>query len=313
MRSRLFRRSILRRIRRVLAGDFRVVLILLGALLALIAGLRAGMGGATRPSVAPLVRPTPSRFPPDPGFQSGISIGPQEVRSALFRALEHGRPIYCGGGRQPVVALTFDDGPGPRTDEVLRILGREEVPATFFFLGERVSSPFGVDLVDRVGPLNAIANHGWSHRSLRRLRPKVRRAEIVRSQRAIERITTSVRLFRPPYGHRDGRLGRMLNELGLVEVLWNAEVGDDRRTTTRKVLARARRQLRPGAIVVMHERPETIAALPGIIAEIRKRGFQPVTVPELLALDPPSAEQLAKGQCRTQAGLAPPEIGGSRP
>ena len=104
-------------------------------------------------------------------------------------------------------------------------------------------------------------------------------------------------LVRPPFGHRDRRLDDLITRLGMVQVLWSETVGDHRRTTAEAILAEVEQDIRPGAIVLLHEKPATVAALPGILDLLSQRGLRPVTVPDLLAVDPPSTPQLRRGIC----------------
>ena len=290
------------------------MLVLLGCLVLLGITWRFGIRDE---GAAPSQPSGPVRLPPfaDRETPGDSSVGLAEVRRQLERLVRIGRPVRCGGGNEPVVALTFDDGPGPRTHEILRILAVHRAPGTFFVVGNRLELP-GTPSVDAFGPTHVLGNHTWSHASLRRLSPRDRRAEILSAQRALEEaVGSEIDLFRPPYGHRDERLDRLISRLGLVQVIWSSTSGDDRPSTPTQMVRRIRSQVRPGAIVLMHEHPATIQALPRILQLVRARGLRPVTVPELLAIDPPTRRQLRDGRC--PVGGTPDaisaETGGGRP
>jgi peptidoglycan/xylan/chitin deacetylase (PgdA/CDA1 family) len=116
-------------------------------------------------------------------------------------------------------------------------------------------------------------------------------------------------LFRPPYGARSPAVDAIARRLGLLEVLWSVDSGDSRGANYARI-AQTVIGLGPGAIVLMHEnRGQTIRALKFfILPALRSRHIRLVTVPELLALDPPSPAQLRAGPggCRLRA---PPRSG----
>lgn len=300
-----------RRFPRFPALGFRTFLVLvLGLVMAGVAwrfGINAGEDPGPPPPIA--ASPTPTL----PGSPADLAVGPKEIRAQLDRLLRLRAPVRCAAGRLPYVALTFDDGPSARTSEILRILAERGTPATFFLVGRRVA-PRDPQIA-RMGPLTEVGNHTWSHASMRALKAKARRAEIRRTQDVLQEQTGApVRLFRPPFGHRDGRLERMLARFGLVDVLWSVNAGDDIvRTTMGRMLRTIEREVRPGAIILMHERVETVRALPRVLDLLAERGLRAVSVPELLALDPPTKDQLRRGHCLTAEGFTKPELGGGRP
>jgi peptidoglycan/xylan/chitin deacetylase (PgdA/CDA1 family) len=111
-----------------------------------------------------------------------------------------------------------------------------------------------------------------------------------------------VGLFRPPYGAHDPRVDAEARRLGMVQVLWNVDSGDSAGADHNEIARRVLDGIGPGAIVLMHEnRGQTIRALrERILPELRKRRLKLVTVPHLLAVNPPSRRQLELpgGGCR---------------
>jgi len=190
---------------------------------------------------------------------------------------------------QKVVALTFDDGPMPgATPQILEILRREQVPATFFCVGAMIAEhPELLRAVAADG--HVIANHTWSH-SYRRLGPAAAAAEVKRTSDLIYR-TTGRRdtLFRPPGGILSNGPARQAARQGYALVLWTVVSGDTfRGVTGPRMVERVVRQVQPGGVVLMHDgggRHPTVGALNAIIVGLRKRGYRFVTVPELLALE----------------------------
>jgi len=209
--------------------------------------------------------------------------------AALDRFTARSKPVYCGGLSGHYVALTFDDGPGAYTARTLRILRKRHLRATFFLIGGNVSSRptlIQVELKDYA----ALGVHAWAHKSLdRRSQAKIRN-QIVWTRNAIAEATgEEARLFRPPYGARNARVDKVTRRLGMVEVLWSIDSGDSLGKNWRQIGREVLRNVQPGSIVLMHDnRGQTIRALHRLILPgLAKRGLIPVTVPELLMLDPP--------------------------
>ena len=224
-------------------------------------------------------------------------------RSTLQALARSGLPLYCGGRHGRYVALTFDDGPGPYTPRLLRILARAGARATFFVVGSRVAAwPGFVRTEIRRG---AVGNHTWSHPRLASLGRRAVVRELLRTQAAVVRAAGGVRplLFRPPYGVGTPAEATAVHALGLVDVRWSVDSRDAfAGATAASIVRTVAAELHPGAIVLLHDNhTATLAALPRILRTIHRRGLMPVTIPELVALDPPSHAQLVpvrpSGRC----------------
>jgi peptidoglycan/xylan/chitin deacetylase (PgdA/CDA1 family) len=209
--------------------------------------------------------------------------------AAVARLAAAGQPVYCGGRTGNAVALTFDDGPGPYTEQVLDDLRAADARATFFLVGNRVA-----DWPDEARDetyRGAVGDHTWSHPRLTELPRWDVFLELERTRisvgGAIGRLPT---LWRSPYELHDPTVDGVAKQLGLLQVLWSVTSGDDQLHPTAKSVARnVIRGLRPGAIVLLHDiHPWTVAALPRILKAVAARHLRAVSVPELLSLDPPS-------------------------
>jgi peptidoglycan/xylan/chitin deacetylase (PgdA/CDA1 family) len=227
--------------------------------------------------------------------------------AALERYARIGRPVYCGAGRKPWVALTFDDGPGELSPRFITLLSKERVPATMFRIGRNVPGHEEYVKVQR--------NLGWdsgthtqNHPFLAELSAKDQRAEIEAGNRASEAVLgRPATLFRPPYESHDKNTDRIVEDHGMVEILWNVDTQDALGTTSAdEIVETAKKGMRPGSIILMHEvKPNTLAAMPRIIAALREKGLEPVTVSRMLAEDGPSAAQLEKGYDGCAVDLTP--------
>ncbi|MEU3975499.1 polysaccharide deacetylase family protein [Streptomyces bacillaris] len=183
------------------------------------------------------------------------------------------------------IALTFDAGPGKDTPELLDILKEKKVSATFFLLGKNhvLKHPDTVRRIQDEG--HEVANHTWTHKILTDEKPEEIRAELEKTQEAIEKITGKrPRLMRPPQGRTDDQVSGISKELGLSQVLWSATAKDystnDSALITKRILDQASRD----GIILLHDIYKgTVPAVPGIIDALQKDGYTFVTVPELMA------------------------------
>ena len=247
-------------------------------------------------------------------FGLGVGIGifvtrprdPSE-HEAVRRLLELKAPIYCGAGTEPLVALTFDDGPGPYSARLVELLRRHGARATFFEIGNKAA--VHSDLVRAELSVGAVGNHSWSHPDLTQLEAAGVTRQLASTKRTIESVGGhDVLVFRPPFGSNDPRSLELGGRLGMLEVLWNVDSGDASGASTPAPAEIARNlaeRVRPGAIVLLHEDeqlPATLNALETFLPWLEEHGLRAVTVPELLAHDLPDAEQLAKGSggCNVQ-------------
>jgi len=235
---------------------------------------------------------------PRPGdWRSPLST-PEQEAAAVERLVKIGKPVYCGGGRKGrYVALTFDDGPGAYTHFALRKLKKWKARATFFVMGNRVNEPQWKRWAQRETELAALANHSWSHPYLPGLDLASVRRELADTTEVVESSTgAEVRVFRPPYGARNPAIDALASELGMAQVIWDVDSLDSQGANYAGIARNVIAGLKPGAIILMHEnRGQTIRALPMILPQLRRKGLTAVTVPELLALDPPSNAQLDAG------------------
>jgi peptidoglycan/xylan/chitin deacetylase (PgdA/CDA1 family)/3D (Asp-Asp-Asp) domain-containing protein len=183
-------------------------------------------------------------------------------------------------GRRKRIALTFDDGPGPATRAVLAILERYDARATFFMLGQEVHrDPAGARAVLAAG--QELANHSYSHPML----PSF--AQLKGTSSAIQRATGFRPCnFRPPGGVVDGRLVADARHLGMSTIVWDVDPQDWRTPGAGAIKAGVLGAARGGSIVVLHDaggpRGQTLAALPGILKTLKRRGYKLVTVRDLL-------------------------------
>lgn len=187
------------------------------------------------------------------------------------------------------VSLTFDDGPNPdATPRILDELARHGVKATFFILGAHAER--WPELVHRVvSEGHQIGNHGYFHRKLHLKSPFYVKRDLVLGKRAIERAgAASPKFFRAPHGFRSPWVTAIAKSLGERTIGWSLGVWDSDMPGVSVIVARTIEGTKPGSIILLHDgdgynanadRSQTAAAVPQIIAGLRNRGFEFVTLP----------------------------------
>lgn len=179
-----------------------------------------------------------------------------------------------------VVALTFDDGPSPYTDDFLRVLRDKHVHSTFFVVGQEVPGREAT-LRRTLREGNEVANHTTHHGML----PS--KSDLEQTSSMIEAATHfEPCLFRPPGGAVNESVVDAAGALGMRTVTWDVDPGDWSNPSPGTIHSRVMDAVRPGSIVVMHDgggnRSATLSALPGIIDTLRRRGYRFATVTRLL-------------------------------
>jgi peptidoglycan-N-acetylglucosamine deacetylase len=184
------------------------------------------------------------------------------------------------------LALTFDDGPSLYTEEILDTLIDRRAPATFFPVGLAIEEhPETIRREARDG--FAIGDHTVHHPRMPDLPPAEQEAELLGQAADLQRSgAPAPHLFRPPFGVYDEATTALLRRKGMLMVLWTVETDDYELPGPEAIAQRVLEAVHPGAIVLFHDgggdRSETVAALPQIIEELRRRGYRLVTVPELV-------------------------------
>jgi peptidoglycan/xylan/chitin deacetylase (PgdA/CDA1 family) len=290
-RARLVRRRSMaphHRRRRWLAALSLVALVLAAVLVV------AGGGGTVRaPSVA---SPAPEGFFDRIRELAGSAAGSLAAReaaaenAAINRTLAYTPYVRIAGSQHREIALTFDDGPGPYTPQILATLKRHDVPATFFEVGVLERYFYGsTSAILAAG--DAIGDHTEGHVAMSRLSVAGQRSQLLSDALAVQRRGARFpRLFRPPYGMWNRTTLALLRRYRMLMVLWTVDTGDYRRPGVKAIVRTVLSGARPGAIILLHDaggnRSQTVKALPRIIAGLRRRGYRLVTVPRLLLDNP---------------------------
>lgn len=178
------------------------------------------------------------------------------------------------GTNAKTVALTFDDGPHePNTAKVLDVLKKHDVKAAFFIIGKHIKGHEA--LMQRlVAEGHQIGNHSFSHHNLFDLwSTKKITQDVQQCQNLIEQYQ-SANLFRPPYGVTTPNIRRALKTLNLRSIGWNIRSYDTSAGSISQVKDRIMKQLKPGAIILLHDRLDLAPGLlEALIPELKGHGY----------------------------------------
>ena len=166
------------------------------------------------------------------------------------------------------MALTFDDGPDSPTSRLVDTLISTSTPATFFVIGNKISSRVSVtEKQHRHG--FPVESHTWSHPDLTTLSRSGRRSQVTQADDAIAAAgVPRSTLLRPPYGSWNSNT----RQLGKPLILWSVDPRDWDGRTASEIRSHVVSNARAGSIVLMHDRVSATAdAVPGIISDLRKR------------------------------------------
>ena len=200
--------------------------------------------------------------------------------------------VFHGPANKREIALTFDDGPWwePPASRFVSLLAREHAPATFFEVGEHIATydPHGTVEREMLADGDMIGDHTWSHPDLLGLSAAEQRDQIARAATAIRSATGGFEpcLFRPPDGTADTALLALARSMGFATIQWDVDPRDWALPGTSAIINNVVAHAHDGAIVEEHfgggPRYETLDALAQEIAELRAKGYQLVTLTQML-------------------------------
>ncbi len=185
------------------------------------------------------------------------------------------------------IALTFDDGPHPyKTTEILDILDKYGVKATFFIIGENAEY-YPEIVAEEAARGHELANHSYSHAKLSTLTEAGIRAEIERADTAIKNAAgITPALFRPPEGAYSENVVKTARELGKNTILWTVDTLDWAKAPASAIVENVKKSVTSGSIILFHDYTikdtHTAEALEIIIPYLQAQGYEFVTVSSLV-------------------------------
>ena len=205
------------------------------------------------------------------------------------------------GGK--LIALTFDDGPGPYTRRLLEGLAKRGIKATFFMLGQQAENyDVTAGLVRDAG--HQIASHTYDHPQLSKKTDSQVRWQISHTADILNGITGygTHYLVRPPYGDYDNALIETVDSLGMSAIQWSVDSLDWKESATPdSIFKRVTGRVTNGSIVLFHnDADHTPEALPGILKCLKEQGYEFVFISDLILKDNYTIDHTGK-QCPSAA------------
>jgi len=185
--------------------------------------------------------------------------------------------------KKPVVALTFDDGPSIFTTHILNTLQQYEGRVTFFVEGNKIAGN-ETKIARAHNMRNEIICHSWDHLDMTKLSGRAIKKQLIDTITAIARITqTASLMFRPPYGYINKKVEKIAQKLGLAIILWSVDPRDWESPNAEAVYNHIMTEVKDGDIILCHDvHKSTAEAMTRVIPELLEKGYQLVTVSELL-------------------------------
>lgn len=203
--------------------------------------------------------------------------------------MNSGNLLFHGGRSRKAVALTFDDGPAEETDELLRMLKKENIKATFFVLGKRIAGR-GKIIRRMIGDGHEIGNHSYSHKrlwfkSLRTIREDIQQCD----NELWRNFGIKTKLFRPPYFAFGPSCWIAATNLGKKIIFSDTISQDWKRKGVDWTVSHTLERVRPGSIINLHDylegigrNSEIIEITQRIIKGLKQKGYSFATVSHLL-------------------------------
>ncbi|MDW7674259.1 MAG: polysaccharide deacetylase family protein [Bacillota bacterium] len=190
--------------------------------------------------------------------------------------------------QEKVVALTFDDGPSSKTDEILAILEQLEVKGTFFVTGRELEQRMeeGKKIV---AAGHELGNHTYTHKRMVFKSPSFIREELEFTDRLIREAGFQGDIhFRPPNGKKLVELPYILKQSNKRTIMWDLEPDSypEIASSSDAIINHVVENVRPGSIILLHimydSRSESLASIEGIVTKLRAEGYSFKTVSELM-------------------------------
>lgn len=220
-----------------------------------------------------------------PGTQENyVGVSSEKPAASLTLSLPKERVLERSSSPRPgqkLAALTFDDGPGTHTQEVLDALAAAHVPATFFVLGSSAAGHQSLIAEEKAAGCE-VEDHTWSHPDLTKVSAAQFRSEVSRTAT----IIGGARFLRPPYGASNATVKSLAASMGLRLAFWTVDTLDWLHQDVGAIMSNVKAETKPGAIILMHDggknRLQTVAAIPVIVNWLFEQGYTLTTVNQIL-------------------------------
>jgi peptidoglycan-N-acetylglucosamine deacetylase len=189
--------------------------------------------------------------------------------------------IFCVDTREKIISLTFEVSTGEEyVEEILDILGRHGIRATFFIIGRWINEY--PELTQKIAAKHEVGSHSYSHPHLPELSTKEVVVEFEKFRESLENTLgegAEIPYYRPPFGELDERAVSLALEEGSAVVLWSIESKDWIATSLEDYIDEVMQKVHPGAIMVFRtSSKETVMTLPLLIQSIWQQGYRIVSL-----------------------------------
>lgn len=187
-----------------------------------------------------------------------------------------------------LIALTFDDGPHPRyTRQILDILKKEGIKATFFVIGENIGYYDEGIVADIISNGHELGNHTFNHEHTKNMTNEAFYRDVKACHELIkEKYGYEMKIFRPPEGYVDEKVKNIAKELDYSIIIWSIDTKDWEHVGSDLIVGNIEKNASDGDIILMHDyvsKPNTtIGALEQVIKNLKSEGYKFVTVSELI-------------------------------
>lgn len=197
-------------------------------------------------------------------------------------------PVYSANPGGKYASITFDDGPhAVLTPRLLDIFKKKKCKATFFVMG--IKAKLHPDILKRMKDEgHEVANHSWDHPVLSHITPGELHNQMESTTTAIYQATNFTPVvMRPPYGNSNNKVNKQIyKDENLTVIMWSIDPKDWARPPQETVKNNILEKFKSGSIILMHDvHPGTITLMPSLLDELLVKGFQLVTVSEMIQLD----------------------------
>lgn len=215
--------------------------------------------------------------------RAGQEVSPVLVSVEPAITGAHFSPIYRGDPTRPVVSLAINvDWGADVLRGLLKTLEELQVRATFFVTG-RFARRFPELVRAMANAGHELGTHGAEHVHPGVLGDKELDSLILEGAKILHSIAgVEVNLFAPPYGEVNERIARRAALNGFRTIMWTVDTVDWMKKTAAEIQGRVLERVENGAIILMHPMPETVKALPPLVAELRRRGYALLPVGEII-------------------------------
>lgn len=239
-----------------------------------------------KPEKSEAATATPNSVKPQPAKQTETaSIQPTVTPPPMVKqatGMELGKKITdLPIPGEKVVYLTFDDGPGPYTKQMVNILNENKIHATFFWIGQNFKPEWAPYAKQMLAQGHQIGAHSMRHEAMGKKSKAYQKQDLLMTAAHMEKLTgQKIVYYRPPYGSINASSLPVTKEVGQYMILWQADSRDWALAhNPQQILTNIKKEIKPGAIILMHERAQSLHVLPQVLAYLKQNGYTVHTLP----------------------------------